>query len=82
MNKDSFISTMGVGNASMDEHTEALAESILNGCVPASWMSKSYPSLKSLGNYMNDLKSRIEFWQVENCIYFWRTRRQNAQREL
>lgn len=55
----------------MDENTEALAESILNGCVPANWMSKSYPSSKSLANYVIDLKSRVEFWQVKKCIYFF-----------
>lgn len=60
-----FISSCpDVGNARMDENTEALAESILTGCVPAKWMSKSYPSLKSFANYINDLKLRIEFWQV------------------
>lgn len=55
----------------MDENTEALAESILNGCVPANWMSKSYASSKSLANYVIDFKSRVEFWQVKNCIYFF-----------
>lgn len=67
--KINSIFTMGVGNASMDENTEALAKSILNGYVPATWMCKSYPSTKSLANYMNDLRLRIEFWQVREMIF-------------
>lgn len=49
----------------MDADTETLAESILNGCVPIKWLTKSYPNLKSLANYVNDLKLRVEFWQVK-----------------
>lgn len=55
----------------MDENTEVLAESILNGRVPANWMRKSYPSLKSLANYMADLKCRIEFWQVQKFVFLF-----------
>lgn len=60
----------------MDENTEALAKSILNGRMPSNWKSKSYPSLKSLANYITDLKLRIEFWQVKKCVYF-----RNSQNE-
>ena len=32
--------------------------------VPAMWAAKSYPSLKPLGGYINDLIARLQFFKV------------------
>jgi len=34
----------------------------MDGKVPAYWLKNSYPSLKSLGGYISDLKRRIKFY--------------------
>lgn len=38
---------------------EKAAKSLSDGKVPDMWMSASYPSLKNLGSYIIDLKTRI-----------------------
>jgi Dynein heavy chain C-terminal domain len=54
---------------------EKAAKSLSDGKVPEMWMNASYPSLKSLGNYIADLKSRImvfKKWLEEGSpIVFW-----------
>jgi dynein heavy chain len=42
---------------------EEVCKSMLIAKVPTMWASKSYPSLKPLGSYINDLILRIQFFQ-------------------
>lgn len=39
-----------------------MGESLLNNILPELWKQKSYPSLKNLSNYLEDLKLRIEMF--------------------
>lgn len=51
------------GKKIISESSEKVYESMLIGKTPEIWLKNSYLSIKSLGNYINDLSERIAFFQ-------------------
>jgi dynein heavy chain, axonemal len=47
----------------MSPDIEKVCNSLLLNQIPELWMKKSYPSLKPVGSYINDLKMRITYFQ-------------------
>ena len=62
----------------MDPDLESMFVSMSNNLVPEVWMRRSYPSLKPLSLYVNDLVNRLAFFDVGGRIFggfltdFWR----------
>lgn len=52
------------GVSVLNDITEEVLMSMVRGRIPALWAGKSYPSLKPLAAYINDLLARLEFLQV------------------
>lgn len=50
------------GQIVMSGELEGLAQALYNGQLPAMWSSKSYPSLKPLAGYVQDLLRRLDFF--------------------
>ena len=54
----------------MSPDLDALSSSILIGRLPELWAGQSYPSLKPLGSYINDLVDRLTFIRVCFTVRF------------
>ena len=63
------------GELVMTNNLEKMFKALYDGKVPELWLAKSYPTLKSLSNYVSDLQKRCHFFKewVENGIpsSFW-----------
>lgn len=51
------------GVIGLSEQTDKVCESLLKGIIPESWRQKSYPSLKHLASFIDDLANRLHFFQ-------------------
>ena len=56
------------GQIIMSNSLEEVYNNMISGKLPSTWASKSYPSLKPLGNYITDLCARIDFFKVRHAI--------------
>lgn len=52
-----------LGKIVMTPLLEEIANALVLRKIPASWMKKSYPSLKNVGSYINDFVNRLNFLQ-------------------
>jgi dynein heavy chain len=66
------------GEILLSSELEDALGSLQNGMVPAMWLAVSFPSLKSLGGYMKDLITRLQWFKdwVEDGLpsVLWITR--------
>ncbi|DBB17907.1 TPA: hypothetical protein ACH3X3_002922 [Trebouxia sp. C0006] len=51
------------GLALMSADLDAVGRSLFDGKVPAMWLKKSFPSLKTLGSYVKEVLERCRFFQ-------------------
>jgi dynein heavy chain len=51
------------GEVVMSLELEAVGNSVFDNRTPASWMKRSYPSLKPLASYIVDFVERLAFMQ-------------------
>ncbi|ETO22424.1 Dynein heavy chain family protein [Reticulomyxa filosa] len=54
------------GEVVMSSELDGVFMDLLNNKVPAMWSSASYPSLKPLGSWIQDLNKRFDF--IRNCL--------------
>jgi dynein heavy chain len=59
------------GKLIMSRELEEDFMSLLVGKVPDAWLAKSYPSIKSLANYINDLSERLKFFKVNYFKHYF-----------
>ncbi|KOB68985.1 Dynein heavy chain 7, axonemal [Operophtera brumata] len=52
------------GVSVLTDVTEEVLTSMVRGRIPAMWAGKSYPSLKPMAAYVNDLLARLAFLQI------------------
>lgn len=51
------------GELLLSSQLEAALNSLKIGAIPAMWLTKSFPSLKSLGGYTKDLFERLKWFK-------------------
>lgn len=58
----------------LSPHMEEVFTAIKKSHMPQCWMTKSYPSVKPIGSYINDLLNRLDWlrkWDCNHPEVFW-----------